>query len=137
MTATGAEAGNDLVQAGPATPPPAATQAPGLMGDGVRSASARPRKMPARAIGIAVLAVLAGFGTWQLLQNGIRTDSFPPFIAGALSTPITRYSGPWLTAAAGAALVTALSLLFAVLDLRRWSRTRRANGGRLVILPPT
>lgn len=137
MSATGAEAGNDLVQAGPATAALAAARAPALLGDGVRSTAGRPRKSLTRAIGVAILAVLAGLGAWQFLRNGIRTDFFPPFIAGAGSTPISRYSGPWLAAAAGAALVAALSALFAVLDLLRWSRARRANGGSRVISPPT
>ena len=137
MTATGAEAGSDLVRAGPATPPLAPTPPPGQQGAGVRSTSARPRKSLTRATGAAVLAVLAGFGTWQLLRNGIRTDFFPPFITGTVSTPITRYSGPWLTAAAGAALVMALSLVCAGVDLLRWSKGPQGERGGRVISPPT
>jgi hypothetical protein len=75
-----------------------------------------------RAIAAAVLAALAGAGAWLLLQHGVTTDPFPPFIDGAESTSITRYSGPWLTAAAGAALLAALLLLAAIVDLMRWSR---------------
>ncbi len=67
---------------------------------------------------LAVAAVL-------LTRNGIRTDDFPPFLAGTSATPITRYSGPWLTAGAAAALLAALLLLLSVIGLIRWSRDRR------------
>jgi len=70
-----------------------------------------------------VAAVLAAIGAWLLLRNGIRTDAYPAFLPGTESTGITRYSGPWLTAAAGVALVAALLLLSAGLDLLRWIRT--------------
>ena len=79
-----------------------------------------------RAIAAGVLGVLAAGGAWWLLQHGINTNTFPPFVDGAESTTITRYSGPWLTAAAGAALLSGLLLLSAVWDLLRWSR--RATG---------
>jgi hypothetical protein len=69
-----------------------------------------------------VLAVLAAVAAWFLLRHGIRTDDFPPFIAGQQATPITRYSGPWLTAAAAMALLAALFLLFAVVDMVRRSQ---------------
>ncbi len=72
-----------------------------------------------------VLAVLCALAAWLLLQHGIRTDDFPPFIGGEQTTPITRYSGPWLTAAAGMGLLAGLFLLLAVVDLVRWSRTNR------------
>jgi hypothetical protein len=75
-----------------------------------------------------VLAVLAAAAAWFLLRHGIRTDDFPPFIDGQPSTPITRYSGPWLTAAAGMALLAATFLLFAVIDLVRWTRAKRDPG---------
>ncbi len=75
-----------------------------------------------------VLAVLAAVAAWFLLRQGIRTDDFPPFIDGRQSTPITRYSGPWLTAASAMALIAALFLLFAVIDLVRWSRAKRDPG---------
>ena len=78
--------------------------------------------MPPRAIAAAVLAVLCGIGAWLLLQHGISTDAFPPFIEGTESTPITKYSGPWLTAAAGAGLLAALLLLAAV---ALWLQTPR------------
>ena len=75
-----------------------------------------------RAIAAGVLGILAAGAAWWLLQHGINTDTFPPFVDGAESTTITRYSGPWLTAAAGAALAAGLLVLSAVLDLLRWSR---------------
>ena len=68
------------------------------------------------------MAVLSGLTAIFLLRHGVRTDAFPPFIDGEQATQITRYSGPWLTAAAGMAVVAALFLLFAVVDLRRGSR---------------
>ncbi|MET0864386.1 MAG: hypothetical protein ABWZ98_08610 [Nakamurella sp.] len=70
------------------------------------------------------LTVAAGVACWWLLGRGVSTDDFPPFLDGQTATPITRYSGPWLTAAAGAALLAGLSLLLAVFDLLRWSRAR-------------
>lgn len=108
MTAAGAEAGSDLVPVGPAMPVNAAPN-PG------------PRRRLLRAVTATVLALLAGLAAALLLRNGIRTDDFPSFIDGAPSTPITRYSGPWLTAAAGMALLAALLLLAASMDLVRWS----------------
>lgn len=75
-----------------------------------------------RAIAAAVLAVLAAVAAWWLLGRGIVTDVWPAFVDGTDSTPITRYSGPWLTAAALAALLAALLLLAAAVELIRWSR---------------
>jgi len=77
-----------------------------------------------QAILALVAAALAARGAWWLLRHGIRTDAFPPFLADAETTEITRYSGPWLTAAAGAALGAALMLLLAVVRLVQWSRPR-------------
>jgi hypothetical protein len=76
-----------------------------------------------RSIGTAIAAVLAAVGSWLLLRNGIRTDAYPAFLPGTENTEITRYSGPWLTAAAGVALVGALLLLSSGIDLVRWYRT--------------
>jgi len=94
----------------------------------------RPRSRLIRAVLAVPLALLAAAAAWLLARQGIRTDEFPPFIAGAASTTITRYSGPWLTAAAGAALLSALLALSAVVDLIRWSRPvgARASGGERV-----
>ena len=76
-----------------------------------------------RSICTAVAAAVAAICSWLLLQNGIRTDAYPAFLPGFENTEITRYSGPWLTAAAGVALVAALLLLSAGLDLVRWYRS--------------
>jgi len=80
-----------------------------------------------RGVGAAVLAVAAGLAAWWLLVRGVSTDDFPPFLDSQSATPITRYSGPWLTAAAGAALVAALLVLAALFDLVRWSRARTVS----------
>ena len=131
MTATGAEAGSGLAPVGP-----------GVSADirGVESVPARmfragdiPGVTPVRRrvfrAGFAlVLAVSCVATAWLLLRHGVRTDDFPPFIDSESSTPITRYSGPWRTAAAAMALVAALFLLFATVDLVR--RPRRNREGR-------
>ncbi|MGS0687590.1 hypothetical protein ACVBEQ_20935 [Nakamurella sp. GG22] len=75
--------------------------------------------------GVAFVASIASaVSALLLVRNGIRTDEFPPFLPGTTETPITRYSGPWITAGAGAALLAVLFLLFAVADIVRWSRSR-------------
>ena len=136
MTATGAEAGRNLAPAGPVvttaadgvrpTDPASVEGATGVSAGDVTSHS--PRLM-FRGIIAGILAVLAGGGAWLLLRHGVRTDAFPPFLTDTDATPITRYSGPWITAAAGAALLAALLLLSAVLDLIRWSRTAPRDAG--------
>jgi hypothetical protein len=75
-------------------------------------------------MGAAVLALIAGVAAWWLVGRGVVTNDFPPFLDSQSVTPITRYSGPWLTAAAVAALLAALLALAAVFDLVRWSRSR-------------
>lgn len=131
MTATGAAAGSNPVPAGPDVvtaadgSPPGSTPAERTIAPPFgKSIRGTPRLM-LRGIISALLAVLAGAAAWLLLRHGIRTDDFPPFLADTPSTPITRYSGPWITAAAGAALVAALLLMSAVLDAVRWSRAVR------------
>ena len=136
MTATGAEAGRNLAPAGPVvttaadgvrpTDPASAEGATGVSVGDVTSHS--PRRL-FRGIIAGILAVLAGGGAWLLLRHGVRTDAFPPFLTDTDATAITRYSGPWITAAAGAALLAALLLLSAVLDLIRWSRTAPRDAG--------
>ncbi len=79
-----------------------------------------------RAVAACVLAVLCAVGAWLLVQGAVHTDIFPPFVAGTSSTSIKRYSGPFLTAAAGAALLAALLLVAAVTDLRRHGRYSRS-----------
>jgi hypothetical protein len=136
VTATGAEAGSNLVPAGPVvttaaddarpTDPASAERATGAP---VGEVTSRSPRLMVRGIIAGILAVLAGGGAWLLLRHGVRTDAFPPFLTDTDATPITRYSGPWITAAAGAALLAALLLLSAVLDLIRWSRTAPRDAG--------
>jgi hypothetical protein len=150
VTAAGAEAGNDLAPSGPAEPAPDGAQtaadrvepiggsrpttAPERAGGGDGRATPakpamRPGRMLLRGVIAVVLAAASAVGAWLLAARGVRTDVFPPFVAGDQSTTITRYSGPWLTAAAAAALLAALLLLAAVLDIVRWSRARSASAG--------
>lgn len=88
----------------------------------VRTARSR-RVLLVRWVSCGVAALLAAVSSWLLLRNGIRTDAYPAFLPGTETTEITRYFGPWLTAAAGVALVGALLLLSAVFDLVRWYRS--------------
>jgi Na+/proline symporter len=83
-----------------------------------------------RGVVAAGLAVLAGVACWWLVGRGVRTDNFPPVLGTQTVTPITRYSGPWLTAAAGAALLAALLLLAAAFDLIRWWRAKAVNSSQ-------
>jgi len=136
VTATGAEAGSNLVPAAPASPTAADTvrateagQAESTPGERADDIGHRSRRTLLRAVGAVVLAVLAAAVAWLLLRHGIRTDAFPPFLSGAPSTPITRYSGPWITAAAGVALLAALLLLLASIDVIRWSRPGSRSTG--------
>lgn len=64
--------------------------------------------------GLAVLFMAAaGFA----VRHGVVTDTWPAFLPGTDSTTITRYSGPWLTAAAVAVLAAGLSVLLAARGL--------------------
>jgi hypothetical protein len=77
---------------------------------------------------LAVLAaVLALLGSWALLRTGVQVDAWPSFLPDADSTSITRYSGPWITAAAAAALVAGLLLLMGTTDLVRYRRSTRLS----------
>jgi hypothetical protein len=132
VTAAGAEAGSDLAAADPDGTTVAADASPididaneQAKAQQVVTAVSRTPRLLLRGIISAILAVLAGAAAWLLWRHGIRTDDFPPFLTGTPSTPITRYSGPWITAAAGAAFLAALLLLSAVLDVVRWSRAVR------------
>jgi hypothetical protein len=80
------------------------------------------RRRLVRGVVAIVLAAGAGVVAWWLVGRGVHTDDFPAFLETQSVTPITRYSGPWLTAAAGAALAAALLVMAAVFDLVRWSR---------------
>ncbi len=70
-------------------------------------------------IGLATAAVL-------LFRHGVRPDHFPAVVTGT-ETVITRYSGPWIGAAAAAALLAGLALTSCCVDLFRWARLRRAR----------
>lgn len=120
MTSTGAEAGSNPVPAGPVV-----ITATNEFG----AAPSRSSRLMVRGIIAGILAVLAGAGAWLLLRHGVRTDTFPPFLADTESTPITRYSGPWITAAAAVALLAALLLLSAALDVIRWATAKRRATG--------
>jgi hypothetical protein len=121
VTATGAGAENGLLPARPLDPAgPAAAEA---LSEGEAGAAGSLLRA-----GVCVVAcVLAAVVSVLLVRHGIRTDEFPPFLPGTSGTPITRYSGPWITAGAGAALLAVLFLLFAVVNVVRWSRSR--SGG--------
>ncbi len=116
-----------------AAPGAAGAVAPGAVGalaaaDAEAVADHSPSRWLIRSIAAVVAGAVAAAAAVLLGRNGIRTDTFPPFLDGTSSTTITRYSGPWLTAAAGAALLAALLLLSAVRDLRRWVVVRRSGG---------
>lgn len=123
MTTTGAGAENGLM---PARPLDAVTPAAAKRGEAEAVGAGRTGSL-VRALVALVVSVAAAVVALLLVRYGIRTDEFPPFLAGTSQTPITRYSGPWITAGAGAALMSALFLLFAVVDAVRWARSR--SGG--------
>jgi hypothetical protein len=79
-----------------------------------------------RFVVAGVAAVLLLVGAVLLFDHGVRTDHFPSFVSG-VSTSITRYSGPWIGAAAGLALLAGLALTSCLVDLFRWSRLRRTE----------
>jgi hypothetical protein len=103
------------------------TAAVAAAGGGPVPGRPRGRRDLIRAVLAIVLAVLVGVAAVLLARRGVRTDVFPPFLQGETGTTITRYSGPWLTAAAGAALLATLLLLLAAIDLVRWSRSARPS----------
>ena len=74
-----------------------------------------------------VAAAAALVGSWFLLRSGIHVDTFPPFLAAAGPASVTRYSGPWITAAAAAALAAGLLLLLGAVDLVRYRRSTRPS----------
>ncbi len=76
---------------------------------------------PVRGLGQIIvagaLALLFLAAAWFAVRRGIVTDTWPAFLPGTDSTAITRYSGPWLTAAAAAVLGAALCVLALVRGL--------------------
>ncbi len=97
---------------GPDGPPGVTELDPGASG------SVPSRPTTTRAVVAVVLAVLFLAATVVLTRRGIVTDTWPPFLPGADSTSITRYRGPWLTAAAAALLGAGLSVMSAVRSIR-------------------
>lgn len=74
---------------------------------------------------LALLGALAALAAaWLLLvRGGIRVDDFPPLLPDSSATPITRYCGPWITAAAGVVLIAGLLALLGAADLLRGRRS--------------
>ena len=99
------------------TPPAVPTGAP----------SAGSKRWLLRAALAVAVAVLALIGSWFLLRNGVQVDTWPSFLPDAGSTSITRYSGPWISAAAGALLLAGLLLLLGSVDLVRYRRSARLS----------
>jgi hypothetical protein len=75
---------------------------------------------------LAALAVVAAVAAWLLVQRGITLVEYPPFLPDGPPTQITRYSGPWLTAAGAAGLVAAVLLVLGTADVLK--RRRRPPG---------
>lgn len=100
MTAVPAPAGRGLVVTAPAAPATGRSAVPGG------------RWLTA---GYALAAVLCAGAAWWLARHGVATDVWPSFAPqDPDGTSITRYSGAWLTAAAGAALAAALLVVTVV-----------------------
>jgi len=83
------------------------------------------RRRPARTVAAGALAVLLLVVAAYCLRRGIVTDTWPPFLPGADSTTITRYQGPWLTAAAVALLGAGLSIMAVIRGLQDHRGDRR------------
>lgn len=66
---------------------------------------------PARTVVAAVLTVLFLAAAVYCTRQGVVTDTWPGFLAGTDSTSITRYQGPWLSAAAAALLGAGVSVM--------------------------
>lgn len=84
---------------------------------------ARAGRTTATIVAAATLAVFFLGAAWFATRRGIFTDTWPAFLADTDSTSITRYSGPWLTAAAAAVLGAGVSIMTLVRALR--SRSAR------------
>lgn len=117
---------------GPAGGTPAAggvivgAAAGGAPAGGADSAEPAPTgRGPVRAVTAGVLAVLFLAAAVYCLRRGIVTDTWPPFLPDADSATITRYQGPWLTAAAVALLGAGLSIMALVLGLQDHRGDRR------------
>lgn len=84
---------------------------------------------------LLIRAVLTGLATAALIvaavllfRHGIRSNDFPAYASGTTRTVIQRYSGPWIGAAALAALLAGLCLISCGADLFRRIRLPRSAG---------
>ena len=69
------------------------------------------RREPARIVLAGVLALLFLGLAALCVRRGIVTDTWPAFLPNTDSTSVTRYLGPWLTAAAIALLGAGLTFM--------------------------
>jgi len=76
-----------------------------------------------RTVVAGLLALMFLLAAGVAARRGIIADTWPAFLPGTDSTSITRYSGPWLTAAAAAVLGAGLSIMALVRGLT--ARTAR------------
>ncbi len=75
---------------------------------------------------VAAVAAMALLVAAALLFGHARQSNiFPPYVTGGGPTVITRYSAPWISASAGAALLAGLSFTSFGVDLFRRTRLRR------------
>ncbi len=78
---------------------------------------------PVRTVVAAVLTVLLLAAAVYCTRQGVVSDTWPGFLPGTESTSITRYRGPWLSAAAVALLGAGVSVMAAL----RGAGARRAG----------
>ena len=130
---TGPDAAHQLpastVDAAPMDAAPMATAASGTTAPTATAAptGTRSRGRPLRGALAVVAALAALLGSWTLLRAGVRVDTWPSLLTDEGSTSITRYSGPWITAAAAAALAAGMLLLMGAVDLVRYRRSARLS----------
>ncbi|HEY7815615.1 MAG TPA: hypothetical protein VIC62_20390 [Nakamurella sp.] len=77
----------------------------------ITDAPASPPRRRARIVVAGVLALLFLGLAALCVRRGIVTDTWPAFLPATDSTSITRYQGPWLSAAAVALLGAGLSIM--------------------------
>ncbi len=88
-----------------------------------------PRRAEFAAAGVAgVVVVLGVAGAILLFRAAVVPSDFPAYIAGDKRTVIYRYSGPWITAAAGSLLIGLLAATFAVMRMLRLRGASRSTG---------
>lgn len=123
MSTAGARDGVGDVRAGAlaAAQPDGTTALDAGEGAGNDPTGARQSRM--RIVVPALLALMFLLAAGVAVRRGIIIDTWPAFLPGTDSTSITRYSGPWLTAAAAALLGAGLSIMALVRSLT--ARTAR------------